>query len=108
MHINDLVPGRRYNIKGTSNNSGVFVKYDNRYADFNSLILRGNKEISSKTLCSYHIDRWTFHDTPETLAAIEIAGIISNYIPEDAAGIIESFLIGKKKPGSGPYRYSLN
>ena len=105
MHINDLVPGRRYNIKGTSNNSGVFVKYiDKRYADFNSLILDGIKERSSSTLCCYCIDRWTFHDSACTYISRQVARGLCDRIPEDTAGIIESFLIGKNI-GSGPYRY---
>lgn len=105
MLLSQLVPGRRYRITGISNNSGVFIRsIDNRYAQFNNLILSGVKERSSTTRSSYRVDEWTFHNSAETLLAIEVARSLSDCIPEDAAGIIESFLIGKNI-GSGPYRY---
>ena len=105
MLINQLVPGRRYNIRGISNNSGVFIRsIDNRHAQFNNLILNDIKERSSNTRSAFRIDEWTFHDTPETFLAIEVARGLCDRIPEDTAGIIESFLIGKNI-GSGPYRY---
>ena len=86
---------------------GVFVKYviDNigrQWAIFDMIWSNKPWAVARLTLYTLYMKIW--HDIPSMIAKQSARGL-SEWIPEDCAGIIERMVVGDEVVGKGPDRY---
>jgi hypothetical protein len=108
--MNELVRGKKYRIEhklGLFNpRLGTFVRSytENSCHDFDRIITSTYK-YKNTVRSAFCIKEWTFKESGDFLVAEQMGRWLSDYIPEDCAGIICEFLAGRRTSGSGPSRY---
>ena len=98
----ELVPGRKYRIEHKQH---VFTPRLGRFiiSYFNPINTHNDFYRSNNiTKSSYGVKEWNFYESAELLISEQVARGLCDSIPEDTAGIIQEFLVGRL---GGPRRY---
>ena len=108
LYSNELVPGKKYRIQHKLGllypRLGIFIiSYlnENTHNDFHSISMK-NYKFNPNTRSSYSVKHWAFYESGEVLLSEQYVRGLCDRIPEDCAGIIQEFLVGRTR---GPARF---